>query len=103
MTRSQDLEEEWLIVAELSAKKLGEIRELLSISSKADAEEVLRIMKWWREVGDGSIPAKLKNEAHRLLHDFHSLNEASVEILDELEAVAPATASVMRYRREPTR
>jgi hypothetical protein len=46
MTRRQDLEEEWLVVAELRAQKLGELRELLSISSKADAEQVLRIVKW---------------------------------------------------------
>jgi len=103
MTRRQDLKEEWLVVAELRLKKLEEIRELLSISFNPDADEILRIMKWWRETGDGSIPAKLKSHADRLLREFHSLNEVSLEILDELEAVAPATTSLLRYRREPTR
>jgi hypothetical protein len=90
MTRRQDLKEEWLVVAELRAKKVGEIRELLSLSLNVDADEVLKIMKWWRETGDGSIPAKLKSHADRLVREFHSLNEASLEILDELEAIAPA-------------
>jgi hypothetical protein len=43
-----------------------------------------------KETGDVSIPAKLKNYADRLRREFHSLNEQSLEILDELEAVAPA-------------
>jgi hypothetical protein len=100
MTRRQDLKEEWLVVAELRLKKLEEIRELLSISFNADADEILRIMKWWRETGDGSIPAKLKSHADRLLREFHSLNEVSLEILDELEAVAPATTSLLRQQRD---
>ena len=65
MTRRQDLKEKWLVFAELRLKKLEEIRELLSISFNADADEILRIMKWWRETGDGSIPAKLKSHADR--------------------------------------
>jgi hypothetical protein len=60
-------------------------------------------MKWWREVGDGSLSAKVKRHADRLLDEFHRLNEMSSQILDELEAVAPATASVMSYRCEPAR
>jgi len=55
MTRRQDLKEEWLVVAELRAQKLGEIRELLSISLNVEPQEALRIMKWWRATGDGSI------------------------------------------------
>jgi hypothetical protein len=51
-------------------------------------------MKWWRETGDGSIPAKLKNHADRLVREFHRLNEVSLEILDELRAIASATTSV---------
>jgi hypothetical protein len=98
MTRRQDLEEEWLVVAELRSKKTEEIRELLSISPNADAEEVLRIMKWWRETGDGSIPAKLKSHADRLVREFHRLNERRLEILDELLAIAPATTSLLKYR-----
>jgi hypothetical protein len=100
MTRRQDLKEKWLVFAELRLKKLEEIRELLSISFNADADEILRIMKWWRETGDGSIPAKLKSHADRLLREFHSLNEVSLEILDELEAVAPATTSLLRQQRD---
>jgi hypothetical protein len=46
MTRRQDLKEEWLVVAELRLRKTEEIRELLSISPNADAEEVLTITKW---------------------------------------------------------
>jgi hypothetical protein len=83
---SQDLETEWLVVAELRSQKLKEITELLSIWPDADADEVLGITKWWRETGDISVPAKLKNYADRLRRDFHSLNELSFEILDELEA-----------------
>ena len=41
---------------------------------------------------------KLKSQAHHLLSEIHSLNEASSEILDELRLVAPATASLLRYR-----
>jgi hypothetical protein len=102
MTRRQDLEEEWLIVAELSAKKLGEIRELLSISSKADAEEVLRITKWWQKIGDGSIPAKLKNKAHRLLHDFYSLNEASIEKAPHAEQLMSIPSDLFRLGTFPS-
>jgi hypothetical protein len=98
MTRRQDLKEEWLIVAELRWKKAKEIRELLSISRNTDAEEVLTIMKWWRETGDGSIPAKLKSFADRLLREFHRLDEVNLEILRELGAIAPATTSSLKYR-----
>ena len=83
---SQDLETEWLVVAELRSQKLEEITELLSISPDADADEVLRITKWWRETGEVSIPAKLKNYADRLRREYHSLNEQNLEILDELES-----------------
>ena len=95
MTRRQDLKREWLIIAELRAQKLEEIRELLSIPLNVDAEETLRIMKWWRATGDGSIPARLRSYAARLLREFHRLDEVSVEIRDELDAIASATASVM--------
>ena len=77
---SQDLEAEWRVVTELRSQKLEEITELLSISPDADANEVLRITKWWRETGDISIPGKLKNYADRLRREFHSLNELSLEI-----------------------
>jgi hypothetical protein len=98
MTKREDLRKEWLAVAELRLIKVEEIRELLSISPTASVEEVLRIMKWWHDNGDGAIPAKLKSQAHRLLNEIHSLNEASLEILDELRPVSPATASLLRYR-----
>src|SRR5262249_7231509 len=93
MTKCQYLKEEWLAVAKLRLKQLEEIRELLAISPKADVDEVLRILKWWRETGKVSIPKKTKTSAHRLLSEFYRLDEASLEILDELEAVPPATAS----------
>ena len=83
---SQDLETEWLVVTDLRSQKLEEITELLSISPDTDADEVLGITKWWRETGDVAIPAKLKNHADRLRREFHSLNELSLEILDELES-----------------
>jgi len=85
---SQDLETEWLVVAELRSQKLEEITELLSISP--DADEVLGITEWWRETGNASIPVKLKSHADRLRREFQSLNELSLEILGDLEAVAPA-------------
>ena len=84
MTRRQDLKREWLVVAELRLEKLEEIRELLSISPDANADEAVRIIKWWRETGDVSVPAELKNHGDRLLREFHTLNEVSLEILDEL-------------------
>jgi hypothetical protein len=90
---SQDLETEWLLVAERSSEKIEEIRELLSVSPYAYADEVLRIMKWWRETGGVSTPAKLKNHADRLLREFRSLIELSLEILDKLEAVVPAVVN----------
>ena len=102
MTKREDLRKEWLAVAELRLIKVEEIRELLQISPAASVEEVLRIMKWWHDNGDGAIPAKLKSQAHRLLNEIYSLNEASLEILDELRPVSPATASLLRYRFEAT-
>jgi hypothetical protein len=84
MTRRQDLKREWLVVTELRLDKLEEIREILSISPDANADEAVRIMKWWRETGDVSVPAELKNHGDRLLREFHTLNEVSLEILDEL-------------------
>jgi hypothetical protein len=75
MTRRQDLKREWLVVAELRLEKLEEIRELLSISPDADADEAVRIMKWWRETGNVFIPTELKSHADRLLREFHKLNE----------------------------
>src|SRR5436190_2667666 len=98
MTRRQGLKEEWVVVAEPRAKKTEEIRELLSISPNANAEEVLRIITWWRETGDSSIPAKLKSHADRLVREFHWLNGVSLEILDELRAIAPARTSFLKYR-----
>jgi hypothetical protein len=102
MTKREDLRKEWLAVAELRLMKVEEIRELLSISPAASVEEVLRIIKWRQDNDDGSIPAKPKSQAHRLLSEIHNLNEASLEILDELRPVAPATASLLRYRYQPT-
>ena len=102
MTKREDLRKEWLAVAELRLIKVEEIRELLSISPAASVEEVLRIMKCWQDSGDGSTPAELRSQAHRLLNEIHCLNEASLEILDELRPVSPATASLLRYRFEPT-
>jgi len=84
MTRRQDLKREWLVVTELRLDKLEEIRELLSISPDADADEAVRIMKWWRETGDVPISANLKSQGDRLLREFHRLDEVSLEILDEL-------------------
>jgi hypothetical protein len=45
MTKHEDLREEWLAMAELRLMKVEEIRDLLSISSAASVEEVLRITK----------------------------------------------------------
>jgi hypothetical protein len=97
MTKHEDLREEWLAMAELRLMKVEEIRDLLSISSAASVEEVLRITKWWQDNLDGSIPTKPKSQPHRLLSEIHSLNEADLKILDELRTVAPATASLLRW------
>ena len=98
MTKHEDLRKEFLAIAELRLIKVEEIRELLSISPAASVEEVLRIMKCWQDSGDSSTPAELRSQAHRLLSEIHSLNEADLKILDELRTVAPATASLLRYR-----
>jgi hypothetical protein len=98
MTRRQDLKQEWLVIAEYRLRKTEEIRELLSISPNADAEEVLTITKWWRETDEGFIPAKLKSHADRLLREFHRLDELSLGILRELGAIAPVTTSSFKYR-----
>jgi hypothetical protein len=76
-------------VAELRLKKLDEIRRLLSISPDADERDVLRMMKWWRKTGAGeaSVPVELKTRVDRLLCEFHSLNDANLEILETLEAL----------------
>src|SRR6516225_10918556 len=100
MTKRGDLRKEWLAMAELRLMKVEEIRDLLSISSVASVEEVLRIMKWWQDNLDGSIPTKLKSQAHRLLSEIHSLNETNLKTLDELRTVTPATASILSYKYE---
>jgi hypothetical protein len=102
MTKREDLRKEFLAIAELRLMKVEEMRELLSISPAASVEEVLRVMKWWQDNLDGSIPTKLKSEAHRLLSEIHSLNEANLKTLDELRTVAPATASILSYKYERT-
>jgi len=60
-------------VAKLRLKKLEEIRELLSISPKADVDEVLRILKWWRETGKVSIPKKQKTRRIACSANFTAL------------------------------
>ena len=102
MTKREDLRKEFLAIAELRLMKVEEMRELLSISPAASVEEVLRVMKWWQDNLDGSIPTKLKSEAHRLLSEIHSLNETNLKTLDELRTVAPATASILSYKYERT-
>ena len=100
MTKHEDLRKEFLAVANLRLMKVEEIRELLSISPAASVEEVLRIMKCWQESDDGSTPPKLRSQAHRLVSEIRYLNEASLEILDELRPISPATASILSYRYE---
>jgi hypothetical protein len=100
MTKREDLRKEFLAIAELRLMKVEEIRELLSISPAASVEEVLRIMKCWQDSGDGSTPAELRSQAHRLLSEIHCLNGATLEILDKLRPVAPATASILSYKYE---
>jgi len=85
MTRRQDLKREWLVVTELRLDKLEEIRELLSISPDADADEAIKIMKWWRETGDVPSSAKVKSQGDRILREFHRLDEMKLKIIAELE------------------
>jgi len=85
MTKRQDLEKEWLVVAELRLERLEEIRELLSISPDADADEAIKIMKWWRETGDVPSSAKVKSQGDRILREFHRLDEMKLKIIAELE------------------
>src|SRR5262249_42850606 len=99
MTKHEDLRKEFLAIAELRLVKVEEIRELLSISPAASVEEVLRIIKCWQDSGDAT-PAELRSQAHRLLSEIHCLNGATLEILDKLRPVAPATASILSYKYE---
>src|SRR5262249_4106500 len=103
MTKREGLRKEFLTVAKLRSLKVEEIRELLSISPAASVEEVLRIMKCWQDSDDGSTPPKLRSQAHRLLREIRCLNEASLEILDELRPISPATASILSYKYERMR
>ena len=102
MMKREDLRKEYLAVAELRLMKVQEIRELLSISPAASAEEVLRIMQCWQHSGDGSTPAKLRNQAHRLLSEIRCLNEASLEILALPAAVLPANVLGCLFDRDLT-
>ena len=74
-------------VTELRSKKLDEIREFLSVSPDADDQDVLGIMKWWQKTaaGEPSVPPELKTRADQLFREFHSINDANLQILDELE------------------
>jgi len=74
-------------VSELRLKKLGEMRELLSISSDTDDGGVLGIMNWWRKTAaaEDSIPTELKTKMDRLFCEFRSLENTYLEILDRLK------------------
>ena len=86
MTRREDLRK-LSEVMDLRSKKLDEIRKFLSISSDADDQDVLGVMKWWQQTaaGEPSVPIELKTKADRLFHEFHDLNNANQQILDRLE------------------
>jgi hypothetical protein len=73
-------------LSELRSKKLGEMRELLSISSDTDDGSVLGIMNWWRKTAstEDSIPTELKTKMDRLFCEFRSLENLYLEILDRL-------------------
>jgi len=85
MTSAKDLRKLSEMV-ELRLQKLDEIREFLSISPDTDDQDVLEIVKWWQKTSSGepSVPAKLKTS---LFCEFHSINDASLEIVDKLEAL----------------
>jgi hypothetical protein len=88
MTRREDLIK-LNEIAELRAKKLDEIREFLSISSQADDQEVLVIIKWWQKTSayEPSYPTELKAQANHLFGEFRSINEANRQILDRFDGL----------------
>jgi hypothetical protein len=86
MTRRENLRK-LSEVAELRMKKLDEIREFLSISPDADDHDVLGIMKWRQKTAasEPSVPTELKARADQLCREFRSIDDANLQILDELE------------------
>jgi len=88
MTSAKDLRKLSEMV-ELRLQKLDEIREFLSISPDTNDQDVLEIVKWWQKTSSGepSVPAKLKTKVDSLFCEFHSINDASLEIVDKLEAL----------------
>ena len=80
-------------VVELRLKKLEEIREFLAILPDAEEQDILGIMKWWQKTAavQSSVPTELKTRADRLFREFHTIDDANVQILNE--------PSIMRGRQ----
>jgi hypothetical protein len=81
----QDLKKKYATAAELRAKKVDEIRELLATPPDPSDEEAVKFIARWRETGQVSVPAQLKTKAQRLLREWQSVHMACIEIQDELE------------------
>ena len=85
MTERKDLKRKYAAAAELRSKKVDEIRELLTIPPDPGDEEAVKFIAQWRKTGQVSVPAQLKSKVQRLLHEWHSIHMACIEIQNELD------------------
>jgi hypothetical protein len=95
VTKRQDLKKKYATAAELRTKKVDEIRELLAISSDPGDEQAVKFIAQWRETGRVSVPAQLKTKVQRLLHEWHNIHMACIEIQNELDLL-DTTATLRR-------
>jgi hypothetical protein len=93
VTERDDLRKKYAAAAELRAKKVVEIGELLAIPPDPGDEEAVRFIALWRETGRVSVQAQIKTKAQRLLREWHSIHMACIEIQDELEQLERMTAA----------
>jgi hypothetical protein len=93
LSKEKDLTEKYAAAAELRAKKVDEIRELLAIPPDPSDEEAVKLIARWRETGHVSVPAQLKIKTQRLLREWHSIHMVCIEIRDELEQLGKTASS----------
>jgi hypothetical protein len=95
VTKRQGLKKKYATAAGLRAKKVDEIRELLAISPDPGDEEAVKFIAQWRETGQVPVSAQLKTKVRRLLHEWHSIHMACIEIQNELDQL-DKTATLRR-------
>jgi hypothetical protein len=84
------LKRKYAAAAALRTKKVDEIRELLAIPADPSDEAAVEFIAQWLETGQVSVPAELKGDAQRLLHEWQSIHMACVEIQCELDRLGEA-------------